>query len=119
MKELCVAISKSRTERRVHDRRKIVCPITICRQDGTVLAKTHTVNISDSGAFLAVPLDALPPLDAKLRLSLAVPRSTANTYMLEQFECEGQAVRHQPLLDNDQAGIGVRFSRPIDFMLDV
>ena len=106
-------------ERRKYRRTDLVCPITLRDRDGNVLAKTRAENVSDGGVFLTMPIDSLPRFGNELDLSLSVPRSTPNTYMLEEFKCKGKVVRQQPLVDTDRAGMGLKFDKPLPLMLEV
>ena len=53
-----------------------------------------------------------------MTISFAVPRSTANTYMLEDFSAQARVLRHQPLRNADLAGVAVQFVQPIDLGLE-
>ncbi len=108
-----------RQERRKHRRAKLPCPLILRDRDGNVLAKTRAENISDGGVFLTMPIDSLPRFGNELNLSFSVPRSTPNTYMLEEFKCRGKVVRQQPLTDTDRAGMGLQFNKPLPLMLEV
>ncbi len=107
-----------RTERRTHQRAAVPCVITLEDSEGNVLHRTKAHNLSDGGVFLAMPIDVLPHFGAELNLSFSVPRTTSNTYMLEQFNCKARIVRHQPLVDCDTAGMGLQFTKPQDLMLE-
>ena len=108
-----------RQERRKHRRAKVPCPLILRDREGNVLAKTRVENISDGGVFLTMPIDSLPRFGNELNLSFSVPRTTPNTYMLEEFKCRGKVVRQQPLTDTDRAGMGLQFSKPLPLMLEV
>ncbi|HUT60516.1 MAG TPA: PilZ domain-containing protein [Phycisphaerae bacterium] len=97
------------SERRKHTRHALACPVSLSREDEKLLAQSKTVNISDGGALVAVPSKSVPRLDQKVALVFSVPRSTANTYMLEEFTGRARIVRHQPLTDNDQVGVAIQF----------
>jgi hypothetical protein len=106
-------------ERRRHKRFVVRCPITLSTQDGEVLCRTRTGNISDGGTYLALPPEVLPSVGTWLSLRLSVPRDTPNTYMLEEFAGPALIVRHQPADGNQQIGVGLKFIRPMDLMLEV
>jgi hypothetical protein len=61
----------------------------------------------------------VPRVNERVRVVLAVPRSTPNTYMLEEVSCEATVVRHQPLEDNSVVGVAIRFQPPQDLGLEV
>ena len=84
-----------------------------------MLCKGQTENISDGGVFVTVPIASLPGFGAELDVSLSIPRSTPNTYMLENICCKGRVLRHAPLVETDRVGVVLEFSRPQPLMLEV
>ena len=112
-------MGKTAKERRKYKRTQLTCPARLLDGEGNVLAKSTTSNLSDGGAFLAVPIDHLPRRGSRLTIGLSVPRSTANTYMLEEFSSPARVVRHEPMQDDTLAGVGVRFDGPIQLQLEV
>jgi len=66
-----------------------------------------------------MPIAFLASLPTTMDLSFALPRSTANTHMIEQVTTEATIVRQEPMTDEAQAGIAVRFTMPLDLQLDV
>jgi len=112
-------MSKSRKERRKHPRFDLSCPIRIEGDAGNALHRTRALNVSDGGVFVAVPIDALPPFGSELNVQFSVPRTTPNTYMLEEFSSRAKVVRHQPMKDSRQAGLAMRFAEPLELMLEV
>jgi len=105
-------------ERRQFPRFDLACPLTICEPDGREVATTKTLNVSDGGLFAAVPVKTLPAHGTRVALTLRIPRSTPNTFMLEELEAAGQIIRQQPMKDHSMAGIALRFARPLTLQLD-
>ena len=105
-------------ERRRHKRFVVRCPITLSTQDGEVLCRTRTGNISDGGTYLALPPEVLPSVGTWLSLRLSVPRDTPNTYMLEEFRSPARVVRHQPLKERGLTGLALQFAKPLDMILE-
>jgi len=112
-------MQKPAYERRRHKRLRLPCPITLYDSKGEALCASKTIDVSDGGVFLQVPLKELPGCGAKVSVALAVPRTTENTYMLEEVDADAVVVRHQPMKDETVAGIGVEFQPPRDLMLEV
>jgi len=106
-------------ERRRYKRLRLPCPITLYDSQGKALVASKTIDVSDGGAFLQVPLEALPGCGTKVSVALSLPRTTENTYMLEEVDTNAVVVRHQPMKDETLAGIGVEFQPPRDLMLEV
>jgi len=77
------------------------------------------MNVGDGGAMCIVPITFLESLPATVDLSFALPRRTANTRMVEHVTAEATIVRHEPMVDEAQAGIAVRFTMPLDLQIDV
>ncbi len=111
-------MGQSGIEKRKFKRTVLPCPIEISDEQGNLLAKTQTVNISDGGALIQLPLEALPTFNSEVNLNFSVPRSTPNTYMLEECNCGGRVVRHQPMLEESEVCIAVEFSKPLDLVLE-
>lgn len=106
-------------ERRKHKRHDLRCPIRLFSRGGTQVAGSKTINISDSGAFVPLPLNFLPQATEPLNVAISVPRSTANTYMLEDFACRATVTRHQPVTDKDQMGVALCFVAPLNLAIEV
>ena len=106
-------MAKSAVERRRHKRHRIPCPVRLLRSskdkaNGEVV-RGKTLDVSDGGAMLAVPIKAVPHLSERVRVVLSVPRETPNTRMVEEVSCEARVVRHQPLEDNEVVGVALQF----------
>jgi hypothetical protein len=112
-------MSRQRPEHRRHKRLRLACPVTVCQSDGQDIGRTRTLNVSNGGALVSLPVDRLPPCGCELRLTVSVPRSTPNTYMLEEFRSGATVVRHQALVDERRAGVAVRFTQPLELALEV
>lgn len=104
-------------DRRRYRRFDLPCPATLARGE-EVLARIHTVNISDGGALVAMQLEDIPPAGQKVDLNLSLPRSTDSTYMLEKFRSEAQVKRHQPLTDERYAAVALEFVNPVDLQIE-
>ena len=85
---MVTGMADRKAERRQHKRLPLICIVAISDKDGEALAKTKTLNISDGGTMVLMPLGTLPAFHTQVNLEFAVPRSTANTYMLEPFTCQ-------------------------------
>ena len=77
--------------------------------------------MSDGGALLQAPADQELAPGEPVKLLLRVPRSTPNTYMLEDFSSGANVVRRQPAADAAGPGqyLAVRFSEPLSLELAV
>ena len=112
-------MARQSREHREHERVELACPIKLYDNGGEVLAQSKTLNISDGGALVSLPLDSLPKIGSKANITLSVPRSTPTTYMLEDFACRGEVIRHQPLVESNFAGLALRFEEPQELGLVV
>ncbi len=108
-----------RDERRQHKRHELRCPVVVRGDDGEPLAETATVNISDGGVFVTVPIDSVPARGCPVRLDLRIPRQTTNTYMLEDVTRRATVVRHTALKDDGHAGVAVEFERDEPLQIEV
>ncbi len=112
-------MTKAKRERRAHKRYPISCPVVITDREGNELFQTKTLNISNGGALMSVPIERTIPLGRSVRLLLRLPRSTPNTFMYEEVSSDAQVVRHQPMVDFSQAAAAVKFSKPLNLSLEV
>lgn len=106
-------------ERRRSPRFEMACPVRIYDADGALVARSKTVNISDGGAFVALPIEQLSRLGGAAELALSVPRSTPTTHMLEDFSCRATVVRQEPMVDEAYAGVALEFDEPLELALEV
>ncbi|MDY6913658.1 MAG: PilZ domain-containing protein [Planctomycetota bacterium] len=112
-------MSKRKLERRQYKRLKLSCPFAVFNKAGEILFESKSLNISDGGALLSASIKHIPPPHAGVKLNFSVPRSTPNSYMMEDFTCPGRVVRQQPLKDDYLAGVAFQFARPMQLALEV
>ena len=102
-------------ERRLHTRMEISCPLAVVNRAGHELFQIRTTNISNGGLYLETPVSNLPhegvPDEVHLRIS--VPRTTSNTFKLDEFRTDARVVRSDILADDDSAGIALQFAEPL------
>lgn len=108
-----------KAERREYTRTEVTCPTIVSGETGRRRIRGKALNISDGGAMLTIPMDALTGMAPNVQLTISVPRVTPNTKMLEKVATEATVVRHEPMTDVNLAGIAVRFSAPLDLQLEV
>lgn len=95
------------------------CPVSVSLDDDSPYYEGKTLNISDGGMLLSVPVDSVPSIDHKVHMRVAVPRTTPNTRMLEDFQLDAVVVRHHPMTDNSMAAVAFRFAESADMNLEV
>ena len=96
-------------ERRKFTRHSVPCRLKIEVTEGSDL-RVRTVNISDGGAYFVT--DELLEVGRKVRVRLAVPRDTANTFFLEQFAAEAKVIRCEPPAEGESAsGVALAFEK--------
>ena len=93
-------------------------PVSFFDRSGTVIVKGDSIDLSDSGLFVSVPIESMGKLDDKVNLTFSVPRSNDESFMLEDFACQADVVRQQPLTDPTFAGVAVSFERVLDLALE-
>jgi len=84
-----------------------------------MIAKGKTLNISNGGALLSIPVSLVPQISTDINVTFFVPRSTPNTYMLEEFASSACVTRREPLANESATGVAIRFSRPLELGLEV
>jgi hypothetical protein len=105
-------------ERRAHKRFESTGPVTMVDPSGKRIAGARLANVSDGGVFVTTPIDSLPVFGCELEVSFRIPRSTANTYMLEAVRATGKVSRQQPMRDGDNVGVAIRFAEPLELMIE-
>ena len=105
-------------ERRKHKRHKITCQVALHRAAKDEV-KSKTIDVSDGGAMLAIPVKVVPRLSERVKVVLALPRSTPNTYMVEEISLDALVIRHQPMEADDVVGVALQFQTPKDLGLEV
>ena len=108
-----------KSERREHARTDVICSVIVSDEADGEQIGGKALNISDGGAMLAIPMNGLTELAPSVHVTISVPRVTDNTRMHEQVAAEATVVRHQPMVDENIAGIAVRFSAPLALQLEV
>lgn len=108
-----------RQQRRQHNRVKVECPVTFFTRSGEAAAKGKSVDLSNGGIFVSVPVEEAGDIRGTVNLTFSVPRSTENTYMLEDFACQADILRSQALVDENSTGVAVAFTKPLDLDLEV
>jgi len=108
----------SQQERRRFKRVTVSCPVTVFSRGGEELATGKTVDLSDGGAFVAIPMEKIETVDGPLNVAFALPRTTPNSQMIEDVACHATVLRRQPMRSDDHAGLALRFTRPLDLALE-
>ena len=108
-----------KSERREYTRTDVVCAVVVSDEANSERTTGKALNLSDGGAMFTIPMNTLVELAPSVRMTLSVPRETANTRMHEEVTTEATVVRHEPMVDQDIAGVAVRFSAPIDLQIEV
>ena len=98
---------------------KAGCPVSVFTRSGEFVAKGRSLDISDGGAYVSVPAEAIDRIQGRVNLTFSIPRSTENTYMLEDFACQADILRQQPLVDESLAGVAIAFTTPMNLGLKV
>jgi hypothetical protein len=104
-------------ERRRHTRYAVPCPARLSAESGEATGKT--INISDGGVLIRLPQRLLPAHGSLMDIHFRVPRSTPNTYMLEEFASPARVIRWEDAGDGAVAVVGLEFIRPLELALEV
>ncbi|MBS3734739.1 MAG: PilZ domain-containing protein [Phycisphaerae bacterium] len=104
-------------ERRSHRRKTLACPVRMFDRGGRPLTNGRTIDLSDGGLFISTSLTAMKTLPRRVNVTVSLPRSTPNTYMLEEVAAGAVVVRQQPMVDEGAAGVALQFERPVELGL--
>lgn len=106
------------TEMRRYPRFELSCTIKLFNETGQKLAETRTVNLSDGGALVPVPLEAVPAVGSVLDLEIQVPSSPAGAGPITNFIGQARVIRHQDSDEADKKGVALEFLQPLPLELD-
>ncbi len=112
-------MSLQMAERRDNKRANLSCAVKLLDRAGQLMAESKTVNISDGGLMVTLPVDSLPSIGTRVNLEVALPRSTPSSFMLEKLTTQARVLRHQPMIDDRFAGAALRFAKSLKLTLDV
>ena len=108
----------ARHERRRYKRLPLACPVSLNDAGGEPVGQSRGLNISDGGMLLPLPPERAPEAGSQVRATFSVPRSTPNTFLLEEFSCKAFVVRQEP--ENERScQVALRFEPPLDLGLEV
>ena len=110
---------KQQYDRRKYYRTDVSCPVTVSAAGHSGQAKGNTLNLSDGGALLTIPINSMPGLAERVAVQLSLPRTTPNTRMYEDLASQATVVRHQPMIDERLVGVAIRFSKVMKLNLEV
>ena len=105
------------SERRRDKRTSLTCSVKLLDRTGELLAESKTINISDGGMLLSLPVKSLPSIGNNLNCEVALPRFTSTSFMFERFTSNVRVLRHQPMVDDRYAGMALGFAQPQKLML--
>jgi hypothetical protein len=104
------------SERRRHKRYPVPCPVRLSSSPAGQAAG-KTANVSDGGLLVAMPRQKLPAPGSLVDVLLRVPRTTPNTYMLEEFTSRARVVRHET--STGRASAALQFVCPLELAMEV
>ena len=106
-------------ERRKHKRHDLACPVRLASDPAEAPTKSKGINLSDGGLLFPLPAQAVPPVGSHVQLGFSVPRSTPNTYLLEDFSSRAVVVRSEPPDGEGAVRVAVQFEGPMNLAIDV
>ncbi len=101
-------------ERRKHERHEIERPVRIYQPGGDLLTRGNTLNISDGGVLISVPIDKVPQYQQDVDVKICRPGDEDDVHNSEEVTSRGCVVRHQPMEENITAGVAIRFEKPVE-----
>ena len=113
-------MSRKVEERRKHRRFAINAAASV-NLDSVLAVSGVLANISDGGVFFSEALPKELAHGQKVTLSFKLPRSTPNTFMLEEVSTEARVVRGEPTKGGSSRPVGfaMQFVRPLDLKIEV
>ena len=106
-------------ERRKHKRHDLACPVRFAGDEAEAPARIKGINISDGGILFPLPGQAAPDVGAQVQVDFSVPRSTPNTFLMEEFSSKAIVVRTEPGGGRRPVRVALRFEQPMDLGIEV
>jgi hypothetical protein len=102
-------MERNADERRIHERHKLQCPITLFGSGGQVLVKASTTDLSQGGTYLKVAQDSIDDLTS-VNVAFSIPTATPGN-QTEGFATNATILRQEPASDPSQVGLALQFSQ--------
>ncbi|MCP4375800.1 MAG: PilZ domain-containing protein [bacterium] len=103
-------------ERRQHQRYARAYPITLFGQDGRVLTKANTSDLSHGGTYVTVDSDTIDDV-REINVSFSIPASE-ETHQVEGFATNTKVIRLDPTDDGDKVGVALQFSQQMQLPIE-
>jgi len=105
-------------EKRRYRRFALSCPIELLSEAGQLVADVQLVNLSDGGALVLVPGDAVPAVGSLLNVRLQAPSDSSGAGPLRKFICQAKVLRHQATCQPGKTAVAIEFLQPLPLELD-
>lgn len=112
-------MAKVSYERRRHKRYEVACPVSLAGDEADAPARSKGINISDGGILFPLRGKTLPGVGARVHVGFSIPRSTPNTFLMEEFSSKAIVVRTEPAGGRRPARVALRFEQPMDLGIEV
>lgn len=108
-------LSEILAERRRNPRYPLACPLWFIDADGATVVRSHTKNVSTTGAFVLLPNSYPLRIGQKVELRMALPHESDNTYVLTSYDGEATVVRagNGQEIDVNHRGVGIHFDKHV------
>jgi hypothetical protein len=105
-------------EHRQHPRFSVALSMRVFDRDGQPIAVTETIDVSNGGALVAIPLEKVPDIGDMLRIELAVLVSPdTGEGGSQDVQRQARVVRHQPAGVPSNIAVGVEFQEVLNLGL--
>ncbi len=101
------------SERRRFFRFDMNYPTKLYSRKGQFVAESQTVNISQRGALVAIPTDALAQLNDRMNVTISLPQDVHQARSVMSFACEARMVRAQAHDNGSTQCVALEFTSPI------
>ncbi|MGB2823308.1 MAG: PilZ domain-containing protein [Phycisphaerae bacterium] len=112
-------MAKVSYERRRHKRYEVACPVSLAGDEADAPARSKGINISDGGMLFPLHGKGVPGVGARVHVDFSIPRSTPNTFLMEEFSSKAIVVRAEPAGGRRPARVALRFEQPMDLGIEV
>jgi c-di-GMP-binding flagellar brake protein YcgR len=101
------------SERRRHSRFAMNYPARLYSRKGQFVAESQTLNISQRGALMAVPAEALSRLNDRMNITISLPQDVHQAQSVTSFACEARMVRSHADSRDEMQCVALEFTSPI------
>ncbi len=110
-------MSADSAERRNYVRLALTCAVELIDATNQAVAHGRTINISNGGALVRIPIGSAPSLGSVVEMKMHVPHSRDGTGPTREFSAQVRILRCEQEADSDNTAVAMQFLEPLELGL--